>query len=336
MKKILLLLCLYSAFATAQTGGEQVYQFLNLTTSARQAALGGEIYTLTDDVNQPLWNPSTINEDMHNNVGVNYVNYLAGISFGSASYAYKFNDKLGTFHAGVTYVGYGELIGTDAQGNETGTFKANDFSVSLGYAYHIPNSHFFVGANLKMINSVIDSYSSFGLATDLGVLYKNKEKPYSFTLVLKNLGTQITKFDNTKEDLPFEIALSADYQLENVPLKWYLTLDNLQQWEVAYRNPSNATVDIEGKRTEEDITFFDNAFRHVIIGAELFPKKAFNIRVGYNVRRGKELKLVDARTFAGFSAGFGLKLNRIKFNYAFTKYHPADNASTFSLLINLN
>ncbi|WP_196891572.1 type IX secretion system protein PorQ [Aureivirga marina] len=336
MKKILLLLCLYSTFATAQTGGENVYQFLNITTSARQAALGGEIYTLRDDVNQALWNPATINEKMHNNIGINYINYLAGISFGSASYAYKVNDKIGTFHAGVTYVGYGELIGADAQGNETGTFKANDFSVSLGYAYQIPNSHFILGANLKMINSVIDSYSSFGLATDLGILYHNPDKQYSFTLVVKNLGTQITKFDNTKEDLPLEIALSADYQLENVPLKWYVTLDNLQQWQVAYENPSNATTDIEGNRTEEDITFFDNAFRHLIIGAELFPQKAFNIRVGYNVRRGKELSLADSRTFAGISAGFGLKLNRIKFSYAFTKYHPADNASTFSLLINLN
>ena len=46
--------------------------------------------------------------------------------------------------------------------------------------------------------------------------------------------------------------------------------------------------------------------------------------------------LVDQRTFAGFTAGFGLKMNRLKLNYAFSKYHPASNVSTFSLLINLN
>jgi hypothetical protein len=55
----------------AQVGGENVYQFLNLSTSARQIALGGEVLTLTDDVNQPIWNPSTINEDLDGKLTVN-------------------------------------------------------------------------------------------------------------------------------------------------------------------------------------------------------------------------------------------------------------------------
>ena len=42
---------------TAQVGGESVFQFLNLTSSSRQVALGGEVLTLMDDVNQPIWNP---------------------------------------------------------------------------------------------------------------------------------------------------------------------------------------------------------------------------------------------------------------------------------------
>ena len=69
-------------------------------------------------------------------------------------------------------------------------------------------------------------------------------------------------------------------------------------------------------------------------GAELFPTSDFNLRLGYNVRRAKELQLSDVRTFSGFSAGFGLKMRKFNFNYAFTKYHPAENTSTFSLLIN--
>ena len=76
--------------------------------------------------------------------------------------------------------------------------------------------------------------------------------------------------------------------------------------------------------------------RHFVLGAELFPESGFNLRLGYNFRRAKELQLDDIRTFAGFSAGFGLKMGRFKLNYAYTKYHPAENTSTFSLLINLN
>ena len=60
----------------AQVGGESVYQFLNLSTSARQIALGGEVLTLTDDVNQPTWNPSTINLEIDGKLTVNYSNFL--------------------------------------------------------------------------------------------------------------------------------------------------------------------------------------------------------------------------------------------------------------------
>lgn len=64
----------------------------------------------------------------------------------------------------------------------------------------------------------------------------------------------------------------ASYKLENVPLRWYLTLDNLQKWNVAKPNPSNGTITIEGEFIKEKINFFKNSIRHVIIGAELFPE----------------------------------------------------------------
>ena len=71
---IALFLCLHTAYA--QVGGERIYSFLNIPTSATQAALGGETLTVKDNVNQPLWNPATISRFMDNQVAVNYVNYL--------------------------------------------------------------------------------------------------------------------------------------------------------------------------------------------------------------------------------------------------------------------
>ncbi|VAW25661.1 hypothetical protein MNBD_BACTEROID04-1314, partial [hydrothermal vent metagenome] len=109
-----------------------------------------------------------------------------------------------------------------------------------------------------------------------------------------------------------------------------------QQWDIAVANPSNTKTDINGNVTDEQISFLDNAIRHFTLGAELFSEGAFNLRFGYNFRRAKELQLIDKRTFSGFTAGFGLKMNKFKFNYAFSKYHPASNANTFSLQINLN
>jgi hypothetical protein len=320
----------------AQVGGESVYKFLNISTSAKQTALGGKILTLVNDINQPLWNPSVISEKLDNQLAVNYSSYLTGINIGSVSYAKRFSRRFGTLHAGIQYVNYGSLIESDENGNITGNFNANDIAISVGYAINLPWTNVFAGASVKIINSTISNYSSTGAAVDFGILYNNPYKPYVFTLVVRNIGTQIKSFNGAQEKLPIEVLIGGSYQLENVPVKWYLTIDNLQQWNVSVSNPSNQTSDIEGNITTENVSFFNNALRHLIVGVELFPESAINLRLGYNFRKSQEYKLQNVRTFGGISFGFGLKMNKFKLNYAYSKVHTASNVSTFSLQINLD
>ena len=326
----------FSISLTAQVGGEEVYQFLNISTSARQVALGGEVLTLLDDVNQPIWNPSVISVELDNKISANYTSYLAGINIGSLAFAKTISRRFGTIHGSIKYIDYGSLIGADEQGKETGNFNASDIAVSAGYALNIPESNIFVGANLRFINSNIDSYSSVGVSADLAILYNNPYKPYTFTLVARNIGTQLQTYNGVKEKMPFKVALGGSYKLEYVPLKWYATIDNLQKWDISVANPSDQIADFEGNATNEDVGFIGNTFRHFVIGGELFPESLINLRLGYNFRRAAELKLQNARTFSGFSYGFGIQLNRLKFNYAYSKFHSAANASTFSLLIDLD
>ncbi|CAM1340520.1 type IX secretion system protein PorQ [Tenacibaculum amylolyticum] len=333
IKLVLFFLCIH---VSAQIGGINTFSFLNTSANARQTALGGKVLTLVDDVDQPKWNPATINLDLDRKLSVNYTSYLADISIGSVSYAHRFSRYSKTIHSNITYINYGTLIAADVEGNETGTFGASDIALSLGYAYQIPSTNIHIGANGKLIHSSIANFSSTAVALDLGMIYYNSEKPYIFSLVLRNIGTQLNSFDGTTEKLPFEIAIGASYLLENVPLRWYATVDNLQQWNISTPNPSNQTSDLDGNVTEEDISFLDNAFRHVIIGAELFPKRAINLRVGYNFRRGKELQLQNVRSFGGISFGFGLRMNKVKLNYAYSRFHSAANVSTFGLTINLD
>lgn len=334
--KLNLLIALVSLNISAQVGGEQVYTFLNFPTSARQTALGGSVLTLTDDVNQPLWNPSAINEDLDSKMSVNYVNYLADINFFSASYAYNVDRHIGTFHTGLTYLNYGSFIAADESGNETGTFKAYDMAFSIGYAYQIPHTHFYLGANAKIINSVIEKFSSLGLAADVGIMYHNTDKPYRFSAVIRNAGAQVTAYTDLKESIPLQILVGGSYQLEHVPIRIYGTLDNLQRWKLAYTNPSDSTSDFEGNILENKPTFLNNLMRHAVMGVELFPDNGFTLRTGFNFQRAQELKLKNTRTFAGISLGFGLKMKRFKLNYAFSKYHPVADTHSFSLEIYLN
>ena len=332
----LILFLLTFSSITAQVGGENVYQFLNLSSSARQIALGGEVLTLIDDVNQPIWNPSVINSDIEDKLSVNYTSYLAGINIGSLSYSTSISRRFRTLHANIKYIDYGSLIESDKNGNELGTFNSSDKAISLGYSYNFPRSHFYIGSNIRFIHSKISNYTSSGISTDFAILYNNPYEPFILTLVARNFGSQINSYNGFKENIPFKFAFGGSYQLEHVPLKWYFTLDNLQKWNVSVSNPSNQTTDLEGNITHEKINFFTNAMRHFIIGAELFPNSAINVRLGYNFKRAAELKLQNARTFSGFSFGFGIKMNKFKLNYAYSKYHSASNASTFSLLIDLD
>ena len=337
MKKLIFTSLFFISFnLIAQVVGESIYQFLNLPTAASQVGLGGETLTLLDDINQPQWNPAVIDVEMDGKFSFDYTNYLAGISIGSVSYARTFSRRFGTLHGSIKYLNYGTLIGADEEGNETGNFGANDIALSVGYSRNLPWTDFYFGANLKIISSNIDVYSSFGIASDISVLYKSPYKPYVITVVARNLGLQLKSYNGTTENLPFKLAIGGSYQLEYVPLKWHVTIDNLQQWDLSEPNPSNQTTDFVGNTTDENITFLSNAIRHLVIGAELFPESLINIRVGYNFKRAKELELQNLRTFSGISFGFGVQMNKFKFNYAFSKVHSASNVSTFGLQIDLN
>ncbi|WP_299063079.1 type IX secretion system protein PorQ [uncultured Polaribacter sp.] len=335
-KNLLFFIFIISSFSSNGQAGEQVYQFLNLSTSARQVALGGEVLTLLDDVNQPIWNPSVINDELDNKISVNYTSYLAGINVGSLSSAKTISRRFGTLHGSIKYIDYGSLIGADEEGNETGDFNASDLAISIGYARNLPWTNLYFGSNIRFINSSIANFSSVGVSMDVAILYNNPFKPFVITLVARNFGKQVKSFNGVEEDLPFKVALGGSYQLDHVPLKWYFTLENLQKWNISPSNPSDNTTDLEGNVTSEEIGFLGNAMRHFVIGAELFPDSVINLRGGYNFRRAAELKLQNVRTFSGFSFGFGIKMNKLKFNYAFSKFHSATNASTFSLLIDLD
>lgn len=330
---IFLLACTLSY---SQIGGKYTYQFLNLVTSPRQAALGGKTLTIYDqDVNQGIYNPATINAEMDNHLSLNYGSYFGEVSYGTGAYAYTWDRHVQTLHVGVNYVNYGSFEGYDEMGTKTSDFTGSEMALSFGYAYNIPWTPIYVGANLKLISSTLESYQSFGAAADFGALYIDDKNDINIAVAVRNVGTQLTTYAGEREKLPLEVMAGISQELENVPLRWHLTLENLQQWKIAFSNPNRAEQTIDGPAKEEKVGFVNNALRHVILGAELFPKKAFNIRLSYNFRRGEELRIVDQRNFSGISAGFGLRFNKVKFDYSYSRYTIAANMSLFGLTLNL-
>jgi hypothetical protein len=338
MQKKHLILLLFTIYTStySQIGGQGVYQFLNLISSPRQAALGGKTITNYDyDVNQPLFNPASINTEMDGRLAVNYGNYFGDVTYGTGAFAYTYDRHVQTLHGGITYINYGKFDGRDEYGAATGQFTGSEIALSLGYAYNVPWTKLYLGGNAKFISSTLESYNSFGVAADLAALYVDDKNDINYGLVVRNFGTQITSYDGTKEKLPFEVIAGISQELENVPVRWHLTLENLQHWNVSFANPARSQQTIDGEAIEEKVGFLGNTFRHVIFGAEIFPKKAFSLRLSYNFRRAAELKILEQRTFSGISAGFGLRFRKFRFDYSYSRYTLAANTSLFGLTINL-
>ena len=135
--------------------------------------------------------------------------------------------------------------------------------------------------------------------------------------------------------MPLEIDLGFSQKLENVPIRWHITLENLQQWPIAVANPAREESDLEGNLTTEDVGFFQNVIQHTIVGIELFPDSGFNLRFGYNFRRGEELSIVDERNFSGLSGGIGIKMNKVRFSYTYARYSSSASSSFFGINIDL-
>ncbi len=323
----------------SQIGGTSTYDFLNLTNSARVAALGGKNVSLNDnDINLAYHNPALLNPVMSENAVFNYVSYFANINFGYAAYALD-EGKLGTFAVGMHYIDYGQFIKAEDDGTITGTFYAAEYAFNMFYSRQIDSS-FRIGFTLKPIYSVLESYTSYGIAADVGATYLSDDGLISVGAVFRNIGAQIKAYSGSgREPLPFEILLGITKKLQYAPFRLSLTAQNIQRYQMSYTLPVDPNL---GQSIDQSSSsgsknaFADNLFRHIIIGVEFLPSKSFYISGAYNYQRRKELAIQDAPGTSGFSFGCGIRLSRFSFGYGYANYTAAGGSNHFSFTVNLS
>lgn len=338
MRKLyLFILILFSVLAVkAQIGGEYTYQFLELTNSARVAALGGTQVAISDtsDLNLPYHNPSLLHRDMSHRVLVNYVNYLADVNYGYASYARAY-EGIGNFALGMHYINYGKFQEALETGELTGaTFNAAEYALYMMYSNSYKRLNY--GLTLKPIFSAFESYRSFGVAADAGVNFSSKSGFTTVALVARNIGTQITTYyeNGEREKIPFNLELGVSQRLKHAPAVLYATLQHLNHWNLA---PPAADAEFSTETIYSySESFLKQFMRHTVLGIEIIPSKNFILRAGYNYQVRQELKFDDKASTVGFSAGFGVRIKRFRLDYGISRFHLAGSSNLFSLAINLN
>ncbi|MCY1720317.1 type IX secretion system protein PorQ [Prolixibacteraceae bacterium Z1-6] len=322
--------------AKAQIGGESTYQFLELTNSARIAALGGTQIAISDssDLNLSYNNPSLLHQDMANKILVNYVNYLTDINYGYVSYA-KSYEGIGNFAVGMHYINYGKFDEATEAGELTGaTFNAAEYALNLIYS----NSYKWLnyGVNLKPILSSFESYQSVGIAADFGLNFTSKGGFTTVALVARNVGSQITTYyeDGNRESIPFNLQAGISQRLKHAPVVLSLTMQHLSHWDLAApeEDPEFGTETIYNRKE----SFLKQTMRHAVLGIELLPSENFVLRAGYNYQRRQELMFDEKGSTVGFSAGFGIHIKRFHIDYGISRFHLAGSSNLFSVAINLN
>lgn len=286
------------------------FNFLRLPASAHVAALGGDNITLADnDASLVFHNPALINFVSDKTLNLNMMTYMQGSITGSASFTKAIGERA-TWGAQGRFISYGEMKETTASGEQTGTFGARDVALGGSFAYGLTD-RISGGITAKFIGSFIGHYSSLGACVDLGLNYYDPDRMWSISAVARNLGGQLSAYEDDFERMPLDVQLGVSKRLNGAPLRFSATFTRLNDWQYGI-----------GK--------------HLVLGADVLLGDQFYVAAGYNPLRASEMKISSGDSAsshgAALSLGAGMTLERLQLHVAYAKYH----VSSSSLIINFS
>ncbi len=299
-----------TAFAGNSNTGTTAYSFLKLGTGARALSMGGAFAGLADDESAIYYNPAGITGMTQRAVSASYMNYIAGIQSGDIMFiiprgavtATQGNDPYydeeplppaseAAFALSLVYLNYGTIDETNASGDVIGDFGGSDLAFSLSYGRQL-SEQLSLGGSGKLIYEKIDTYSSTGLAADLGLLYRFRDGRTRAGISASNLGAQLSGLTSDHKDpLPILLRAGVSHSLRGAPL----------------------TVSAEGVLPTDNNIYGS-------IGVEFHPKLPIALRAGYT-SFGSNYKTGSSKdNSAGFSFGAGFMKSQVAVDYAFLPY----------------
>ncbi len=338
---VLCALALMSLWALeGQIGGDYSYQFLQLSPSARATALGSAVPAVRDhDLAMAYYQPAMLDEETHQAISFNHSFYLSDISHGLFSYGHRVKSAEINLQAGIQYINYGQFEGFDAIGQATTSFDAAEYAIFVGASRKIYDK-LSAGANLKLILSSLGNVNSTAVAADLSFLYYDEEPGLGLSLLVRNVGVQLSVYDEVDEELPLDIQLSLTKRLKYLPFRLGVVVHSLNRWDLSFDDPrlDEAGSLFGEEESTGELNFFNNLSRHFVFSGEflLGPKDNFNLRFAYSNQRRAELQVASFRSLSGFSFGIGFRANRFKIDYGMGAYHVAGAAHHLSFSTNIN
>jgi hypothetical protein len=307
-----------NAAAINSNAGTAAYAFLKIGVGAKSQGLGGAFVGLADDESALYYNPAGLTatvesyelyddlldkpktKPIRNRFTASYMNYLLDFQYGFVGYVRELDEKTSA-GISVAYQNYGTFNRLNSVGDEIGTFGASDVAIGLTYSKRVKPG-WSLGATGKFIYEKIDTYSSNGLAFDLGIMYAHGDRT-RVGFALTNFGAQLSGFTETHKDpLPTKAAVGMSHQLRGLPLVFSSEI---------------------GRPFDADFYFS--------LGMEVVTLKPFFFRVGWTTI-GRDYRIgTDNDILAGFAGGFGYTYLDYKLDYSYSSYADLGNVHRVTL-----
>ncbi|MBN1999043.1 PorV/PorQ family protein [candidate division KSB1 bacterium] len=296
----LLFFTVYYAWASERPGIVG-FQFLRTNVGARPAAMAGSFLAIPGDIHSLYFNPAGISRIEKRTAGFTYQDDLLDFNSGFVGFVQP-QVGPGNIGVGILYKDYGNFSKRDTKGADLGQFSANSISMAVGYGIEA-KKNLLLGASVKYIRFSIDNYFADAAALDAGVMYIFPQYHLALAAGLLNLGTAMSAFVETKDELPLNYRVGLSKKLEHLPL-----LINLTIYQYQHEALNGA------------------------IGGEFTLSKNLFLRLGYD-SMGRDLIVESSDDkFAGAAIGFGILWKDFCFDYAFTTYGELGSLSRFSII----
>ncbi len=267
--------------------------FLGIDAGARSQGMGGAFTAVADDVNALTWNPAGLALLEHPEVGYLHMLYLSDIAYNFGGIALPLPAGENTFGVGIGFVNLG-VPPFDSTNGLAPSVSAGDNDLSASFAFRIKDLISF-GVTGKYIFRNIAGFNAQAMGGDFGVLL-TPGSGFSVGAGVFNVGQQV-KFVSEADSLPTLGRLGLACKVVETPRHTLLfALDNSYQ-------------------------FGAQAYSGAV-GAEYWYDKTLALRAGFAGNSDQQNP----------TAGMGVNLKFLQFDYAFTPLSTLGSTHRFSMI----
>ncbi len=354
LMKHITLICAAIILSYTYMSGQAKYsnEFLTLGVGGRAHGMGGAVAASVSDLSASYWNPAGMTSipavaQFH----AMHAEWFAGIAqYDQLSFGKRLSEESNSYGS-ISLIRMGidnipntlRLIGPDGSINydRVVTFSAADYAAFISYARKLGQGNWYAGGSVKIIHRSIGAFGkSWGFGADLGVQYRKNK--FAFAVMGRDLTTTFNNWTFSLSDEEKEVFTQTGNEIPVSTLEQTLPTFVVAG---AYTFPFGSK---SGVLLEMDLDVTTDGERNTLISSgtiSVSPKIGFEVDLNKRVyfRGGisnfqKVKDIVDpAQTDWTFqpNAGIGLKLGRLRLDYAFTNIGDVTGSQLYSHIFGL-